>query len=128
MPILLRNYLCASEVLSFEVDAQLLCDVFIPARTIGLYCRLAKQLLGLTVFGSDFYFWWDDAWHAVSSEFSICHHIENNQFRRLVVIGQNDLQVDIRYTVQQPVSTPFYSEDEEDVDFGLWLKNVLTSE
>jgi hypothetical protein len=29
---------------------------------------------------------------------------------------------------QTPVASPFYTEDEEDVDFGVWLSRVLGSE
>ena len=39
-----------------------------------------------------------------------------------------DQRFTAEYTANAPVTTQFYSEDDEDADFGLWLHNVLSSD
>ncbi len=68
----------------------------------------------------------DDRIHATSnSGVQISHQHDGNH--KVLHIESEGRVYDIHYETEEPVSTMFYSEGEEDVDFGLWLLNVLNS-
>jgi len=64
----------------------------------------------------------------VTDTFSIKYYIKNN--RGALIVKDEDKSINIEYNLLEkyPVSTLYYSEEDEDANFGLWLSNVLNSE
>jgi hypothetical protein len=53
-------------------------------------------------------------------------HAEREDRQLTIVIDQPVITIAYKQT-ERPASTPFYTETEEDVDFGLWLAKILNS-
>lgn len=123
--ILLRNYQHIDLFLEINVPAELFSDTPIGDKPIGLYDDLGGHTLGLFAGRFGLVMWWNEAWFPLTPQLQISH-VADGSSRRLTIC-QPPIEIKIDYQTNPPVTTPFYSEDEEDVDFGLWLKNVLTS-
>ena len=80
--------------------------------------KTANNLLSLKV---------DDLVFNISDRFSIRYFDEDNY--GFLNIKDEYKEIKLRYSILSMgiVSTLFYSEEEEDVNFGLWLANVLNS-
>ncbi|MCG2616965.1 hypothetical protein LZZ85_21895 [Terrimonas sp. NA20] len=63
----------------------------------------------------------------INDKFSLKYHIEGNRGILIIRDHSKVISLDIFLGNLFPVSTFHYSEDEEDVNFLLWLSNVLNS-
>jgi hypothetical protein len=70
----------------------------------------------------------DDYCMTLDGAFKVSYRDENAT--GLLSIGDSNRSILIRYDISKdlPISTTYYSEESEDVNFGLWLSNVLNSE
>ncbi|WDI43597.1 hypothetical protein [Bremerella sp. P1] len=127
MEIQLADFLECSDPRSFEVDAELFRGEVMPDKWIGLYADLGQQRLGLFLVGANFYLWWEGQAIPVSPEIIIHHHVWEGALRHLE-IRQKGLLIEASYEVSPPIITQFYAESDDDTDFGLWVKSVLTCE
>jgi hypothetical protein len=96
-------------------------------KTVGFYSVLGNDRVGLFALeGKLFIFVNDDVGEVSNDTIDVRHSQRGTSCElELKINGRN-------YTVAYPsplgpVSTQFYSEDEEDADFGLWLQSVLGS-
>jgi hypothetical protein len=91
----------------------------------GLCSSLAGESVGLFVHAEALYFLWNGQSYPISSGCRTCHTRDGAISKFSIDIAGEQLAVE--YAPDTPVSTPFYTEVEEDADFGLWLHNVLSS-
>jgi hypothetical protein len=95
-------------------------------RASGFYAHLDKDLVGLFVINGRLYICLNNIVHEVSPKTTA--EYSRNGDQREICLNLDQDKIVIAYTnSREPVSTVFYSEEEEDVDFGLWLSNVLNS-
>jgi|GEM_PF-2858234 len=95
-------------------------------RCRGVYAECTGKVIGLAALDDRLYVLYDGSAIEVDGSFSV-RYISDKQAKKLVV-AKGDQQYSVEYANENgPVSTQFYSEDEEDSDFGLWLSNVLSS-
>lgn len=125
MRILLCNYRWFSDRTAIEVPASLVDDNSPVTKPLGMYDELGEHLIGLLAGRDGLLLWWNNAWCPITSPFPISHVVDG-QLRRLSM-RMPQITIDIDYEVSPPVATPFYSEGEEDTDFGLWLRNTFES-
>jgi hypothetical protein len=97
-------------------------------RSQGVYGRLGDNCIGLFVQDRKLFLYLNGiASETRDSHVMVSFHSEGE--RRWLSITVGGSVTTIAYSNSQlPVSTQFYSEDEEDSDFGLWLTNVLGSD
>jgi hypothetical protein len=127
MTILLKHY--------FSSTKRLLCDIELEVRggchppnslgkRIGQFAFLGDHCIAL--FSVDF-----ELFVLVNSEVRKAppesFYSRNGEIRELVLVFGSDRRTIKYWSERVPVSTVFYSEDEEDADFGLWIHNVLSS-
>ena len=94
----------------------------------GLFCELGNDRLGLFVVG-DRLLLYSNGIAVDVRERRVTALSRSEVVIRRLTLTIDGLATDIRYdNPRKPISTLFYSEDDEDADFGLWLSNVLASE
>lgn len=99
------------------------CDI---DRFYGLYAYLGRTRVALFVYKKAMWIGWDNKTIEVTSGLSVSHSQDGSW--RTLTISDQEIDLIAKYeNVDPPVSTPYYSEDEEDTDFGLWLRNVLST-
>jgi len=82
-------------------------------------------LVGLLVFGGEVFLCWNGQPHPITSWNSDWKNEAGSRSLKAII---GDQEFFTEYQSKEPVATQYYSEDEEDADFGLWLHNVLSSE
>ncbi|PQO40936.1 hypothetical protein [Blastopirellula marina] len=123
--ILLSYDQFVDKTLAIDLPAELLSGTPVANKAIGRYEELGGHTLGLFADRFGLVMWWNDAWFPLAPHLHISHVTEG--LSRRLTICQRPIEIEIDYQARPPVTTPYYAEDEEDVDFGLWLKNVLAS-
>lgn len=93
---------------------------------IGFFGRLAEIDIGIFVMAEHIFLMINKLAYDVTNEFS------PTEYRREKTMCELTLHVgkgaSVGYPIPPgPITTVFYSEDEEDADFGLWIHNVLSS-
>lgn len=92
----------------------------------GVYAVLSGVNIGLAAFGGQLFVMFGERVLEVDESLSVhCTTVEQNG---KLVIEKEGEQYSVEYVNDSiPVSTPYYSEEAEDADFGLWLSRVLSS-
>jgi len=129
MLVVLKDYFSSSRVtIDLDLDKTGVCKGQSSQNlTMGLYSQLGTYRVGLFVIGSKLFLCMNDVIVDTSIDEISTSYSKNEEWRELQIrVGiKNHL---IAYAnPRAPVSTPFYSEDEEDVDFGLWIHNIFSS-
>ncbi|MCP3926132.1 MAG: hypothetical protein GY714_26505, partial [Desulfobacterales bacterium] len=124
----LKNYV-SNEKITIDLDlTQLISDKFSVTHEnpVGVYSNLGENILGLFLISEKLFTLFNGEVLEFSSFEEIYHKIDGDHRELSMKFGKRDYRC--VYTItDDPVSTQFYSEDVEDVDFGLWLHNVLSS-
>jgi hypothetical protein len=94
----------------------------------GIYCNLDGRCIGLFVSGERLFLYLDGLAGEVCGTRVTAAHCQNGLLRQLDVTIDGSMTTVVYNNPRVPVSTQFYSEDEEDADFGLWLANVINSD
>lgn len=131
MRITLQDHEVGSMRIEVEVglDVQNVDDDSLPPFGIhGLYSELGDYRVGLFAAGNRSFLYLNGLGYDVQDRpVNASFHQEGEQRRLELRIGE--IEVPIRYVNSRtPVSTLWYSECEEDADFGIWLTNMLSSE
>ena len=96
------------------------------SHSVGLYAMLGDDCVGLLLIGGRLFVLWNGEALELSRCRDVQHTAEGGVRELRLTCGTRDLRSIYRISVP-PVSTQFYSEDEEDADFGLWFRNVISS-
>jgi hypothetical protein len=92
----------------------------------GRFARLGSSLVGLFQNSGRFYLFVDGLVLEAGDLTTVEH--SDRGLSRAITICRGGRPLEIAYPKpRDPVDTPYYSEDPEDADFGLWLRNVLHS-
>jgi hypothetical protein len=94
----------------------------------GIYCRLNDNVVGLFVFEKELYIFLNGIIDEVRGGGVAASFSSEGEDRQLRITIVQAVTTIFYKNSRLPVSTPFYSEDEEDCEFGLWLANILSSE
>ena len=103
-------------------------DLTIDNKTIGQYKEFDNYIVGL--YKSSKYqisMLIDNQSYPVDNKLIIEFEIKN-EISNFVVKYDNEYILNVSYQTQIPVSTLWYTEEIEDVDFGQWIYNLLKSE
>lgn len=128
MKLLMKDYLSNTRK---EFDVDLTCIEKPDAsnhvgKCRGFFAEVSGKTIGLAEYGNRLYVMLDKRAVEVDDSISV-YYSADGQTRKLVIEKGAD-QFSVEYiTDNEPISTQYYSEDEEDADFGLWLSNVLNS-
>jgi hypothetical protein len=110
-----------------DLDERACASGFSVRSVQGVYGDLGKHRLALFALGSRLFLSLDGQTNEVRDQRVEAALHQDGGERRLELVLDGKA-ISLVYTNSPlPVSTPYYSEDEEDADFGLWLSNVLTS-
>lgn len=130
MRVLLKDFYSTAirdmEVTSDELSEQ----VKVPSDKLqarGVVSDLGGHCVGLFVSESKLHLILDDAFFNIQSDAVSVSFNRDGDVRSLKVTVGERVICFVYSQAQLPVSTPYYTEDEEDADFGLWLANVLAS-
>ncbi|WP_088256001.1 hypothetical protein [Fimbriiglobus ruber] len=97
-------------------------------RPQGICSKLGDDAVGLFVVSKKLYIYLNGLASEVRGKrITASFHSEGENRKLNIAIGQSVKTIAYNNS-ELPVSTQFYSEDEEDADFGLWLTNVLNSD
>jgi hypothetical protein len=97
-----------------------------PVSASGFYDDLGGTCIGLLAVDAKLFMVCDGRVFEVMPETKVSHSRSGDVRSITIISGGNATTI----TYPRPadaVSTQFYSEEEEDADFGLWLQNVLGS-
>jgi hypothetical protein len=103
-------------------------ELTISTKTIGIYKNFNNVIIGL-IKNSDrtISLLINNIFYSVDDKLKLTFHVEDIKSNLLIKYnGENILN--ITYERQTPISTLWYSEEFEDVDFGEWIYNILNSE
>jgi hypothetical protein len=93
---------------------------------VGMYAILSGKVVGYVACNGQLAIVLDEKTIEVDESLSV-HWTAHGQFNRLEIV-QGSYRFSIEYlNDRKPISTPFYTEDDEVVDFGHWLSNVLNT-
>jgi hypothetical protein len=127
MKLTLRNFFRVNELMDIDCHSEGLdAESFRGAATVGLYSRLRDVTVGLFACGGRLFVWLDGEIMGVNDGLAVAHAASGSEAKLIVRCGQESYSIE--YARGFPVSTIYYSEDDEDADFGLWISNVLNSE
>lgn len=92
----------------------------------GFFGRLAEKDIGIFVMAEHIFVMINELAYDVTNESSPTEYRRDKTMCELTFhVGKG---ASISYPIPPgPITTVFYSEDEEDADFGLWIHNVLSS-
>jgi hypothetical protein len=94
----------------------------------GVCCLLGGNCIGLFVLDDRLFLYLNGrASEVIGRRVSASLQKEGAMHRLELTIDGVNQRIDYKQD-QTPVSTQFYSEDEEDADYGLWLTNILASQ
>ena len=96
-------------------------------RDYGLYCKLDEECVGLFSFGGELFVYLNGAIRKVDNDTKAAFFQDGDSRQFELDLGSGKHVISYTNTMR-PVSTQFWSESEEDADFGLWCSNVLNSE
>jgi hypothetical protein len=128
MQLYLKNY-HSNEKMAFEFDWRKVGKGDESASsniTCGFYCELGGDRIGLFAVNDMLYIYLNDRTCQVDDECRVSYLQKGNSRELKLSFGPENYDV-IYINLRNAVSTQYHSEDEEDVDFGLWLYNVLSS-
>jgi hypothetical protein len=94
----------------------------------GIYCDLDGHCVGLFVVGEKLFLYLNGLASEVGEQRATASLHQDGLLHQLKLIVGGSVTTVVYDNPRSPVSTQFYSEDEEDADFGLWLTNVLNSD
>ena len=130
MHITMKEFLSTKQVVvdvSFD-EPHNINDLMPSQRPQGIYSKLGDDAVGLFVIDKILYIYLNGLASEVRGKrITTSFHSEGEDRKLSIMIGQSVNTIAYK-NLELPVSTQFYSEDEEDADFGLWLTNVLGSE
>ncbi len=114
-----------------EFDVDLSCDGLPDnakgaEKCCGLYAELSGKTVGLGVYDDRLFVMLDERAIEVDGSLSALHTADEELCKLVIEKGTDQFSFEY-VNDNEPVSTPYYSETEEDADFGLWLSNVLSS-
>lgn len=92
----------------------------------GFYAVLSHTTVGLAACEDRLYVMIDETVFEVDAALSVGYESEGQLNKLLISRGAEQYCVEF-VNGFAPVTTPYFSEDEEDADFGLWLSNTLNS-
>ncbi|MCP3923939.1 MAG: hypothetical protein GY714_15280, partial [Desulfobacterales bacterium] len=124
----LKNYV-SNEKITIDLDlTQLISDKFSVTHEnpVGVYSNLGENILGLFLISEKLFIWLNGEVLEFSNFEEISHKVDGDHRVLKMKFGKRDY-ISIYSITDSPISTQFYSEDDEDVDFGLWVHNVLSS-
>jgi hypothetical protein len=125
MQILLQNFLRPAHRL--VIDLELPKDESDVQNGVRGQCsQLGDRFVGLFATRRRLFLWIDGDTIEVDHSVTTSHRADVNTC--VFSVHTAGKAYDARYDKPLPVSTPFYSEDDEDADFGLWVHNVLNSD
>jgi hypothetical protein len=96
-------------------------------QTRGVYCQLGNDGVGLFAIDENLFIFLNGRVRAVRGDETVASYSQKGDLRELSLRVGSENQLLVYTNTRRPISTQFYSEDEEDADFGLWLHNVLSS-
>jgi hypothetical protein len=108
-------------------EADILSAQRVQNRPVGFHCQLGSHCIGLFAARGKLFVWFNDKASEVTSADAATSYSESGDSRALTLNLGPEKQIITYANSRRPISTQFYSEDEEDADFGLWLHNVLSS-
>ena len=99
----------------------------VDGKTTGWYSFLGNDQVGLFVARNKIFIVLNEKVVEVPAEKTETSHSINGEQREFNLRVGPEVYQKAYANPRMPVSTQFYSESEEDADFGLWLHNVLSS-
>lgn len=129
MQVLMKNFF-STETAVVEVtfvpsvSGNNLCSTRQPQ---GIYCNLDGHCIGLFVLRGKLFLYLDGGASEVCEQ-AVTASLHHDRLHCRLKLALDGSITTVVYAPHSSVSTQFYSEDEEDADFGLWLTNVLNSE
>lgn len=93
----------------------------------GFFSKLSEHCAGLFSIEDRLFIYLNGTASEVDERVCVAYESNGDDRRLRIQIGASLTVIDYINT-RKPVSTFFYSEDDEDADFGLWLSNVLKSD
>lgn len=128
MKLLMKDYFTNARR-EFDVDMPCLERVEAAShieRCRGFYADLSGKTVALAEYDGRLYVILGERAVEVDESMSVRHSAEARNRRLVIEKGAERLSIEY-INDREPVSTLFYSEDEVDADFGLWLSGVLSS-
>ena len=130
MHITMKEFLSTKQVVvdaTFE-EPHNTNDLMPSQRPQGIYSILGDDTVGLFVIDKILYIYMNgNASEVRGNQITASFHSDGENRWLNITIRQSVNTIAYKNS-EAPISTQFYSEDEEDADFGLWLTNVLGSE
>lgn len=130
MKIRLQRMSVYAEYLTIDVQAAESSLPVLPNDSVlmcGQFERFNEIEIGLFAMKGELWICFNKTTQLVSPALSVTHVVTDLNCK--LTISVDEIQrVIVRYEKPNPICTVFYSQDDEDVDFGLWLSNVLKSE
>ena len=97
-------------------------------KTIGTYAKCANRIVGLFKNSNNkFSIFIDENFYKIDSDFNIEFDKKEKTSILTIKTGNGDSYKLEYINDLEPISTLTYTEEDEDVDFGLWLFNILNS-
>jgi len=94
----------------------------------GFFAKLGERTIGLFVANQSPFLMLDEQAYEIEPGNRLAtYRREGVNCEVEICFGPVNARLKYKNT-RTPVSTPYYSEDEEDADFGLWICNVLNSD
>jgi hypothetical protein len=93
-----------------------------------IYCNLDDHCVGLFVVGEKLFLYLNGLASEVLEQCATASLHQDGLLHLLKLTVGGSVTTVVYNNPRSPVSTQFYSEEEEDADFGLWLTNVLKSD
>lgn len=125
MTCYLRNFYIRRERIRIDVNVDWMISSY--ETELGLYDNLGSDCLGLYALRCELYLYINGSSFRISDGLTVSR-VTFGREKKLNILD-NQIYYEVTYHCDRsPVSTPYYSEVEENVDFGLWMSNVLNSE
>lgn len=93
--------------------------------TSGWYYNFENEFIGIFSNVEELYVYFNRSIYPLNESLSI-KYSRKGRYANLSLRYMDDM-FSTYYKFNLPVSTLWYSEDDEDVDFGLWLYNIINS-
>ncbi|MPT35904.1 MAG: hypothetical protein E2604_12660 [Flavobacterium sp.] len=97
----------------------------------GFFDYLNGELIMLVSFENKIYLYFNNEFHYFNNEnIKVDYQVLNKEALLTFYNSNNNEATIIQYSTEEmvPISTLWYTEDEDDVNFGLWIYNVLNNQ
>lgn len=126
MMIALKNYYHRRDNILIDRDGRRIGTATEGQPTAGWFAELEGNVIGLFQDRGQAWLWWNEQVFPVTA--GRMTQLEKPNCVSILTVTLEERTLQAEYVASPPVSTLFYSEDEEDADFGLWLHRLLCSE